>query len=83
MIKESKIMEEIHKIRAEFHRNMRGKSKEAILKQIKNDSQQVKEELEMIKPDPKLIIKEKYTIPEDKSMKEIHQIRERREKYGK
>jgi hypothetical protein len=76
-------MEEIHKIRAEFRRNTRGKSKEDILKQIKNDSQQIKEELEMIKADPKLIIKEKYTIPEDKSMKEIHQIRERREKYGK
>jgi hypothetical protein len=83
VIKESKIMEEIHKIRAEFYRNTRGKSKEYILKQIKEDSEKIKKDLEIVKPDPKLIMKEKYTIPEVNSMEEIHQIRERSERYVK
>lgn len=83
MIKESNIMKEIHRIREEFFRETKGKNREYILKLIKEDSQKVIKELENIKPDPKLIMKEKYQIPQSDSMQEIHQIRERDEKYGK
>jgi len=83
VIKESNIMKEIHRIREEFYRETKGKNREYILKLIKEDSQKVIQELENIKPDPKLIVKEKYQIPQSDSMQEIHQIRERDEKYGK
>ena len=83
MIKESNIMKEIHRIREEFYRETKGKNREYILKLIKEDSQKVIQELENIKPDPKLIVKEKYQIQQSDSIQEIHQIRERDEKYGK
>jgi len=83
VIKESNIMKEIHRIREEFYRETKGKNREYILKLIKEDSQKVIQELENIKPDPKLIVKEKYQIQQSDSIQEIHQIRERDEKYGK
>jgi DNA relaxase NicK len=76
-------MKEIHRIREEFYRETKGKNREYILKLIKEDSQKVIQELENIKPDPKLIVKEKYQIQQSDSIQEIHQIRERDEKYGK
>ena len=83
MIRESKVMKEIHRVREEFYRETRGKSREYILRRIKEDSQRIKQELESIEPDPKLIVKRRYPISEPDSMREIHQIRERDEKYGK
>lgn len=83
MIKESKIMKEIHKIREEFHQQTKGKDPEYILKLIKEGSDKVKQELENIKSDPKLIPARKYRTPRLHSTEEIHHIRERRKRYGR
>ena len=82
MIEESNIMKEIHKIRSDFYRKTKGKSPAYILKLIKEESLKVKQELERSKPDPRLIVKKKYPIPEPISMREIHQIREKNDDYG-
>ena len=83
MIKESKVMKNIHKIREEFSLKTRRKKPEYILKLIKQDSQKVKQELEKVEPDSRLIIARRYPVPQADSMRELHQIRERSEKYGK
>ena len=83
MIKESKTIKDIHRIREEFWRKTRGKSRESIVSLIKEESQKVKQELENVEPDSRLIIRRRYPIPQADSMEEIHQIRERGEKYGK
>jgi hypothetical protein len=82
MTKESEIMKEIHRIRAEFYQKTRSKSREYILKLIREESLKVKQELEKTKPDSRLIVKKKYPIPESNSMKEVHQILEKNEDYG-
>ena len=76
-------MKDIHRIREEFWRKTRGKSRESIVSLIKEESQKVKQELENVEPDSRLIIRRRYPIPQADSMEEIHQIRERGEKYGK
>lgn len=83
MIKESNIMAEIHKIRERFYWKTKDKSDDELLKMIKDQSKKVEEELSKISHNPELIIKKKYKVPEPEAMKEIHQIRERRAKYGK
>ena len=83
MTKESRIMQEIHKVRETFYNQTKGKSREDILKLIKEDSEGVKQELEVIEPDPNLIVRKKYSIPPLDSAEEIHLIRERGTKYGK
>jgi hypothetical protein len=83
VIKESKAIKDIHRIREEFWRKTRGKSRESIVSLIKEESQKVKQELENVEPDSQLIIRRRYPIPQADSMEEIHQIRERGEKYGK
>ncbi len=83
MIKESKAIKDIHRIREEFWRKTRGKSRESIVSLIKEESQKVKQELENVEPDSRLIIRRRYPIPQADSMEEIHQIRERGEKYEK
>lgn len=83
MIKESKAMKEIHKIREAFYKETKGKDNEYVLDRIKEGSKKVQQELEAIQPDPKLIVREKYRIPQSDSMEEIRQIRERSERYGK
>jgi len=83
VIKESKTMKDIHRIREEFWRKTRGKSRESIVSLIKEESQKVKQELEKVEPDSRLIIRRRYPVPQADSMEEIHQIRERSEKYGK
>ena len=52
MIKESKVMKNIHKIREEFSLKTRRKKPEYILKLIKQDSQNVKQELENVISNP-------------------------------
>jgi|OpeIllAssembly_1097287.scaffolds.fasta_scaffold497228_2 hypothetical protein len=81
MTEESNIMRGIHKIREDFYRETKGKSKEYILRRIKEDSQKVAEELKAVAPDPRLVVKGKHPIPIGNSMKEIYQIRESRGKY--
>jgi hypothetical protein len=81
--KESRIMRDIHRLREKFYNQTKGKSREDILKLIKEGSDEVKQELEVIKEDPNLIVKRKYSIPPSDSVEEIHLIRERRAKYGK
>ena len=83
MIKESRIMEELHRIRASFYQKTKDRSPEEILQLIKETSSKMERELTKLKPDPTLIITEKHEIPEADSMKEIHQIREQHAKYGK
>lgn len=83
MTKESRIMRDIHKVREKFYNQTKGKSREDILKLIKAGSEEVKQELEVIKADASLIVKKKYSIPPLNSVKEIHLIRERGTKYGK
>jgi glutamyl/glutaminyl-tRNA synthetase len=83
VIKESKAIKDIHRIREEFWRKTRGKSRESIVSLIKEESQKVKQELENVEPDSRLIIRRRYPIPQADSMEEIHQIRERGEKYEK
>jgi hypothetical protein len=81
--KESKVMKEIHKIREEFYHKTKGKDREYVLRLIKEGSRRVIQELDTIESDPKLIQKEKYTIPRLVSIEEIHQVRERKEGYDK
>ena len=76
-------MAEIHTIREEFYEATKDKSHDELLKLIKIQSKKVERELAKLKPDPKLIIKKKYIIPEPEVMKEVHQIRERLGKYNK
>ncbi|OGP71338.1 MAG: hypothetical protein A2W09_03995 [Deltaproteobacteria bacterium RBG_16_50_11] len=76
-------MQEIHKVRETFYNQTKGKSREDILKLIKEGSEEVKQELEVIEPDPNLIVRKKYSIPPLDSAEEIHLIRERGTKYGK
>jgi len=83
MIKESNIMAEIHKIREQFYRKTKDKSNDELLKLIKDQSKKVEEELSVTRLNPKLIIKKRYKVPESEAMRGIHQIRERRAKYGK
>jgi len=83
MVEESKIMKEIHAVREEFYRKTRGKNREYILRLIKEESRKVIQELDAIESDPKLIQKGKYVIPRSNSVKEIHQVREQKEEYGK
>ena len=83
MIKESKVMKEIHKIREAFYKETKGRDSEYILNRIKEDSKKMQQELETIQPDPKLIIREKLRIPKVYSFEEVHQIRETEEKYEK
>jgi len=83
VIKESAIMEEIHKIRERFYRETKGKKPEYVLQRIKEDSQKIIEDLNRISPDPRLMARGKYSIPQAKSMIEIQQIREGRERYKK
>ena len=83
MIEDSKIMKEIHKLRETFYRETKGKSKEFILKRIKEASKRMEMELATVKPDPRLMVKGRYPIPVRSSMEEIYQIRERKGKYKK
>ena len=83
MIKESNIMVEIHKTRERFYQKTKNMSRDKLLKLIKDQSKKVEEELSKISPAPELLIKKKYKVPEPEAMREIHQIRERRAKYGK
>ncbi len=83
MIRESSIMEDIHKNREQFYQQTKDKSHSELLKLIKNQSKKMERELARIRPNPELIITEKYVIPEPEAMREIHQIREKRAKYGK
>lgn len=83
MAKESKIMNEIHKVREKFYRQTRGKNREYILKLIKEGSDEVIQELDNVKSDPELIQKEKYPILRLDSTEKISQIRERKGEYGK
>lgn len=83
MAKESKIMTEIHKVREEFYRRTKGKTREDILKMIREGSNEVVKELDAVESNPELIQEEKYTIPRLDSMERIHQIREQKGKYAK
>jgi hypothetical protein len=76
-------MRDIHEVREKFYNQTKGKSREDILKLIKEGSEEVKQELEVIKADPNLIVKKKYSISPLDSVEEIHLIRERRTRYGK
>ncbi len=76
-------MREIHNVREEFYLKTKGKNREYILKLIREGSRKVIQELDAIKSDPKLIQKGKYMIPRSDSIEEIHQVRERKERYGK
>ena len=76
MIEESRSMREIHKLREAFYRETKGKSKEYILKRIKEDSQKALKELANVNPDPRLVVRGKYPVPIRNSLKEIYQIRE-------
>ncbi len=83
MIRESKTMKEIHKIREAFYKETKGRDSEYILNRIKEDSKKMQQELETTQPDPKLIVRERPQIKQFDSMDEIQQVRERDEKYGK
>lgn len=83
MTKESRIMKDIHKVREKFYNQTKGKSREDILKLIKEGSEEVKQELEVIEAAPNLIVRKKYSIPARDPVEEIHLIRERGGKYGK
>ncbi len=83
MIKESKIMIDLHGIREQFYQKTKNLSHSELLKVIKEQSQKVEKELSEAKPNPELVVRRKYKVPEPKALREIHQIRERRAKYGK
>ena len=83
MTKDSRIMRDIHKVREKFYNQTKGKSREDILKLIKEGSEEVKQELEVTKADRHLIVKKGYSIPPLDSVEEIRLIRERGTKYGK
>jgi len=81
--KESRIMRDIHKVREKFYNQTKGKSREDILKLIKEGSEEVKQELEVTKADRHLIVKKGCSIPPLDSVEETRLIRERGTKYGK
>lgn len=83
MIKESKVMSDLHGIRERFYQKTKKLSHSELLKVIKDQSQKVEKELSEANPNPELIVRKKYKVPEPEAMREIHQIRERRAKYGK
>lgn len=82
MIKEQGIMAEIHEIRERFYQKTKNLSHTELLNIIKTLSRKVEEKLSKTSPSPELVIRKKYKVPEPESMKEIHQIREQRSKYG-
>ena len=82
MIKESGIMAEIHKIRERFYQKTKNLSHTELLNTIKSQSKKVEEELSQIRPNPELVVRKRYKVPEPEAMKEIHQIREHGGKYG-
>jgi len=82
MIKEPNIMAEIHEIRERFYQKTKNISPVELLNLIRTQSKNVEEELSRIPPSHELVIKKKCKVPEPESMKEIHQIREQRGKYG-
>lgn len=82
MVKESGIMAEIHKIRERFYQKTKNMSHVELLNVIKSQSKKVEEELFQIRPNPELVVRKRYRVPEPEAMKEIHQIRERGGKYG-
>lgn len=83
MIKESKIMADLHGIRERFYQKTKSLPHSELLKLIRKQSQEVEKELSKTKPNPELIVRKKYKVPEPDAMRQIHQIRERRAKYGK
>ncbi|MBI5674559.1 MAG: hypothetical protein HZC48_01860 [Nitrospirae bacterium] len=83
MIKDSKIMADLHGIRERFYEKTKKLSHSELLKVIKEQSQKVEKELSAAKPDSELVVRKKYKVPEPEAMREIHQIREQRVKYGK
>jgi len=82
MIKESGIMQEIHNIRERFYQRTKKMSHVDLLNVIKTQSKKVEEELSQIRPNPELVVRKRYKVPEPEAMKEIHQIREHVGKYG-
>ena len=82
MTKESSIMAEIHKIRERFYRKTKNISPVELLNLIRTRSKKVEEELFQIRPNPELVVRKRYRVPEPEAMKEIHQIREHGSKYG-
>ena len=82
MTKESSIMTEIHEIRERFYRKTKNMSPVELLNLIRTQSKKVEEELSQIRPNPELVVRKRYKVPEPEAMKEIHQIREHGGKYG-
>ncbi len=82
MIKESGIMAEIHEIRERFYQKTKNISHVELLNVIKFQSKKVEEELSQIRPNPELVVRKRYKVPEPEAMKEIRQIREHGGKYG-
>ncbi|MEW6068478.1 MAG: hypothetical protein AB1610_09335 [Nitrospirota bacterium] len=83
MIKESKIMAELHGIRERFYQKTKSLSHSELVKLIKKQSQEVEKELSEAEPNPEFVVRRKYKVPQPEAMRQIHQIRERRTKYGK
>ena len=82
MIKESSIMAEIHEIRERFYQKTKNMSPVELLNLIRTQAMKVEEELSQIHPNPELVVRRRYKVPEPEAMKEIHQIREHMGKYG-
>ena len=82
MIKEVGIVAEIHKIRERFYQKTKNISPVELLNLIRTRSKKVEEELFQIRPNPELVVRKRYRVPEPEAMKEIHQIREHGSKYG-
>ena len=82
MIKEAGIMAEIHKIRERFYRKTKNMSPVVLLNLIRTQTKKVEDELSQIRPNPELVARKRYKVPEPEAMKEIHQIREHGGKYG-
>jgi hypothetical protein len=76
-------MKDIHKVREKFYNQTKGKNREDILRLIKEGSEEVKQELEVIEAAPNFIIRKKYSIPPVDSVEEVHLIRERGGKYSR
>ena len=82
MTKEPDIMAEIHEIRERFYQKTKNISHVELLNLIRTQSKKVEEELSQIRPNPELVVRKRYRVPEPEAMKEIHQIREHGGKYG-